>query len=142
MRVVAVSDTHTFEPELQVPDGDVLIHAGDFTIEGSVSEVSHFCAWLHKQSHRHKIVVAGNHDWLFERSPRQAQAFIENVPGTHYLQDSAVEIEGITFYGSPWQPRFCDWAFNVERGKANQAILGSDFIVRSANYARATVGYS
>jgi len=117
MRVVVISDTHTFEDRISIPDGDVLIHAGDFTIEGAVAEVSRFCAWLHKQPHRHKIVVAGNHDWLFEKSPKQARAFIENVPSAYYLQDSAIKIQGVTFYGAPWQPSFCNWAFNVDRGE-------------------------
>ena len=34
----------------------------------------------------------------------------------HYLQDEAITIEGINFYGSPWQPWFYDWAFNLQRG--------------------------
>jgi len=118
MRVVAISDTHTFEDQITVPDGDVLIHAGDFTISGTVSEVSNFCTWLHRQPHRHKIIVAGNHDWLLEKFPVQARAFIKNVPGACYLQDSSIVIEGVTFYGAPWQPRFMDWAFNVDRGNA------------------------
>ena len=34
-----------------------------------------------------------------------------------YLQDEAVTIEGIKIYGSPWQPTFQDWAFNLDRGE-------------------------
>ena len=117
MKVVCISDTHTFENEIEVPDGDVLIHAGDATIEGSPEEVAAFGWWLDAQPHKHKIVIAGNHDWLFERVPEQARYLI-NFPGVHYLQDSGVEINGVRFYGSPWQPRFHDWAFNVDRGAA------------------------
>jgi len=116
MRVVAISDTHTFEDRITVPDGDVLIHAGDATITGTVAEVSAFGAWLESQPHKHKIVIAGNHDWLFERDNAHARLLIE--PWAHYLQDSMVEITGVRFYGSPWQPRFQDWAFNVNRGRA------------------------
>lgn len=118
MRVVAISDTHTFERHLAVPDGDVLIHAGDFTISGDVFEVSEFAEWLEKQPHKHKIIVAGNHDWLFERSPHLAHPIIKSIPRAYYVQDNLIEIESVTFYGAPWQPRFCDWAFNVDRGEA------------------------
>jgi len=116
MKIVAISDTHTFEHEIAVPDGDVLIHAGDATITGTVAEISAFAGWLESQPHKHKIIIAGNHDWLFERDPAQARSLIE--PWAHYLQDSTVEIDGIKFYGAPWQPRFGDWAFNVNRGRA------------------------
>ena len=116
MRIVAISDTHTFEDRISVPNGDVLIHAGDATITGTVEEVSAFGVWLESQPHKHKIVIAGNHDWLFERDPVRARLLIE--PWANYLQDSMVEVDGIRFYGSPWQPRFQDWAFNVNRGRA------------------------
>lgn len=117
MRVVAISDTHTFEHQISVPDGDVLIHAGDATITGTADEVAAFGRWLDAQPHRYKVVVAGNHDWLFERNREQAEYLIK-FPGVVYLQDDLVEINGVRFYGSPWQPRFHDWAFNVNRGRA------------------------
>lgn len=115
MRIVAISDTHTFEAEIAVPEGDVLIHAGDATIEGSAEEVWAFGRWLDNQPHRHKIVIAGNHDWLFQKNPQQARELI-NYEGVHYLQDSSIVVGGLRFYGSPWQPAFHDWAFNVNRG--------------------------
>ncbi|HEX7333425.1 MAG TPA: metallophosphatase domain-containing protein [Pyrinomonadaceae bacterium] len=117
MKIVCISDTHTFESQITVPDGDVLIHAGDATITGTPQEVAAFGKWLDSQPHKHKIFIAGNHDWLFERNPEQARYLIQ-FAGVHYLQDSSVEIDGIRFYGSPWQPRFGDWAFNVNRGRA------------------------
>lgn len=116
LKIVAISDTHTFENAIAVPDGDVLIHAGDATIEGSYREVSRFADWLHAQPHRHKIFVAGNHDWLFEREPEIARSLLVGV--AYYLQDELIEIEGVKFYGSPWQPEFCNWAFNLPRGEA------------------------
>lgn len=115
MKIVALSDTHTFERNIAVPDGDALIHAGDATIAGTPQEVLAFGKWLDAQPHKHKIVIAGNHDWLFQKNPEQARALIQ-FPGVHYLQDSSIEIEGVRFYGSPWQPRFGDWAFNLDRG--------------------------
>lgn len=117
MKIVAISDTHTFEDRITIPDGDMLIHAGDFTISGTFEEVKQFALWLEKQPHKHKIVVAGNHDWLFQKDPHLARSLIHGIGHAYYLQDGHVEIEGIRFYGSPWQPRFGDWAFNLDRGE-------------------------
>lgn len=62
---------------------------------------------------KHKIFVAGNHDIIFETSNLAAKEIRQD--GTHYLEDSSVVIDGIHFYGSPWQPAFYDWAFNLPR---------------------------
>ncbi len=117
MRIVAVADTHTFQGDLrQIPDGDVFLHAGDLCRGGRLDELRTVAAWLRTLPHRHKIVVAGNHDWCFVREP---QAAIEVLgPGIVYLQDSEATIDGVRFWGSPWQPAFNDWAFNLPRGEA------------------------
>ncbi|HEX8197531.1 MAG TPA: metallophosphatase domain-containing protein [Pyrinomonadaceae bacterium] len=113
-RIVLLSDTHNCNEQISVPDGDILIHAGDATNRGQVDEIAAFNEWFSGFPHKHKIFVAGNHDWLFETRPKYAQSLLaENVV---YLQDSAVEILGLKIYGSPWQPRFFDWAFNLNRG--------------------------
>lgn len=117
MRLVCVSDTHTFADHVTVPDGDVLIHAGDGTIDGSPAEIAAFGKWLDSQPHKYKVFIAGNHDWLFERN-RQRAEYLTSWPNVIYLQDALTEIDGIRFYGAPWQPRFCDWAFNLDRGEA------------------------
>ena len=113
MRLVLISDTHQRHDQLVVPDGDVLVHAGDFSTRGGEEEVARFAAWLRALPHRHKVVIAGNHDFLFERDPARARALLA---GATYLEDSGVTIEGVRFWGSPWQPRFFDWAFNLDRG--------------------------
>jgi Icc-related predicted phosphoesterase len=59
-----------------------------------------------------KIVVAGNHDWVFVRDPQVARALLGEV---HYLQDEGLVLEGVSFWGSPWQPAYHDWAFNLPR---------------------------
>jgi Icc-related predicted phosphoesterase len=115
MNIILISDTHGFYPE--VPDGDILVHAGDLTMRGTRQEVTEASEWLQSLPHKHKIVIAGNHDWLFEKEPEIAQELML-VPGVTYLENSAVMIEGLVFYGSPVQPRFYDWAFNVDRGAA------------------------
>lgn len=115
MRIVCLSDTHCKQGLVNVPDGDVLVHAGDFTNTGSLLEVELFGLWLQGLPHRHKVVIAGNHDWAFQRQPARAR---HALSGCHYLQDSGVEIDGVKFWGAPWQPWFYDWAFNLSRGAA------------------------
>lgn len=115
MRIVCLSDTHGRLDELRVPDGDVLVHAGDFTRRGDPAEIRAFAASLHRLPHRDKVVVAGNHDFLFEREPDVARALLGDV---HYLCDDGVTVGGSRFWGSPWQPVFFDWAFNLPRGAA------------------------
>ena len=66
-RIVCISDTHNRHDNIKVPDGDILIHAGDATNGGTIEEIAAFGKWFASLSHKHKIFVAGNHDWLFER---------------------------------------------------------------------------
>lgn len=115
MRLVCVADTHLYEPE-DVPEGDVLIHAGDMLRRGTLEELELFATWLHAQPHRHRIVVAGNHDWCFVRQPEQARRRLGD--GVVYLQDAEATIDGVRIWGSPWQPEFYAWAFNLPRGEA------------------------
>lgn len=117
MKIVAISDTHTMHRGIDIPDGDVLIHAGDITGRGSFHQIIDFCTWLEQLPHKHKIVIAGNHDWCFVNKGREMSAGAISESAT-YLEDSEIVIDGIKFYGSPWQPEFCDWAFNLPRGKA------------------------
>jgi Icc-related predicted phosphoesterase len=114
MRIVLVSDTHGHA--VRIPDGDILIHAGDLTPSGSRSEVATGIKWLASLPHRHKILIAGNHDLLFEKRPNEAASLLHDSSIT-YLQDAGINIEGLSIYGSPWQPEFMNWAFNVPRGR-------------------------
>jgi predicted phosphodiesterase len=114
MRIVAISDTHGFHRSLQIPDGDVLVHAGDCTRYGRLAEVDDLNDWLGSLPHRHKIVIAGNHDSCFERDRDAAETLLTNAT---YLQDSAITLDGLHFYGSPWQPEFQQWSFNLPRGE-------------------------
>jgi predicted phosphohydrolase len=117
MRIVAVADTHTFQADLApVPDGDVFVHAGDLCRGGRLRELATVAEWLKGLPHRHKVVIAGNHDWCFAREPAAALDLLG--PTVIYLQDSGAEIESVRFWGSPWQPAFNNWAFNLPRGAA------------------------
>ena len=115
MRIVCLSDTHGFHEGLDVPDGDLLLHAGDATKHGSLEEVAAFNGFLGTLPHPHKVVIAGNHDWAFEKEPVLARDLITNAC---YLQDEEAVVAGVRIWGSPWQPWFYDWAFNLERGPA------------------------
>jgi len=119
MRIVCISDTHNQLAKLAIPPGDLLIHAGDLTGHGSLKEIARADRALGELPHRHKVIIAGNHDWGFQREPAAARALIKSAI---YLQDEAVTIEGLRLYGSPWQPWFFDWAFNYPRGVSLQPI--------------------
>ena len=118
MRIVCISDTHSRHADLRLPDGDLLIVAGDFTKRGTREQIESFDLWLGILPHRHRVVIAGNHDFAFEQVA-EARSWITNAV---YLQDEEVTVEGLRIYGSPWQPRFFDWAFNLDRGPASRAV--------------------
>lgn len=124
MRLVCVADTHLFHDErFVVPDGDVLVHAGDLCRRGDLDELTEAARWLATLPHRHKVIVAGNHDWAFQRSAATARELLRSmVPGAVYLEDEAAELDGLRFWGSPWQPAFHGWAFNLARGAALAAV--------------------
>jgi Icc-related predicted phosphoesterase len=113
MKLIALSDTHGLHSSLKIPDGDLLVYAGDQTLNGALDEVIDFNDFLGTLPHPHKIVIAGNHDFCFENDRISCEKILTNCI---YLQDQEVIIDGVKFYGSPWQPWFYDWAFNLERG--------------------------
>lgn len=116
MNLTFISDTHRKHNELSLPGGDILIHCGDFTDIGEFSDVKEFALFISKTNYKHKIVIAGNHDFAFENGyQNEAKKFL-NDNGIIYLNDSGVTISGINFWGSPVQPEFFDWAFNRKRG--------------------------
>jgi len=115
-RVVVISDTHGCHRDVEVPDGDILVHAGDFTGSGRMSDVDEVDDWLVGLPHSTKLVVAGNCDRCCERNPDEVR---DRLTDAHYLQDDALEIDGIQFWGSPWQPKFLNMAFNLPRGEAS-----------------------
>ena len=118
MRIVLISDTHNRHREVTVPNGDILIHSGDFSGQGSPYEVEDFLDWFTDQPHTNKIFIAGNHDLSFEDKPSWLIYMLENLPpNIFYLEDSEMTIDEIKFYGSPWQPEFNNWAFNLPRGE-------------------------
>lgn len=118
---VCISDTHNSHEKISVPKADIVIHAGDMTGVGTTKQIREFCEWYGKLPHKHKILIAGNHDWGFEKDYRKhKQICIDN--GIIYLQDSSCEIDGIKFHGSPQTPEFCSWAFNCWRTEKQEEL--------------------
>lgn len=134
-RLCLISDTHELHEAVKIPEGDILVHAGDMTLEGSPAAISSFGHWLHKQIFPFKICIAGNHDILFQRSPDKARRILQEAcPEVLYLEDTDVEVMGLKFYGSPWTPTFdIGWAFNYPRGylkeKWSKIPYGLDVLV-------------
>lgn len=124
--VVCISDTHSSQVEL--PDGDILIHAGDLTQSGSFQELQATINWLRLQPHRHKLVVAGNHDLLlddsYEHHSQHSQdgrkAVYLDWGDITYLQNSATTVtcangRRLQVYGSPLSRQNGNWAFQYPR---------------------------
>ncbi len=135
MRIVCISDTHSLHPMMgyDLPEGDVLIHSGDCTNKGEKHDVENFVHWFMDLKYDTKVFIAGNHDFAFEnhRYPHHKGDYDwfhnlmapENLSQSDvtYLEDNELIIESpefsrpIKFWGSPWQPEFYNWAFNLPR---------------------------
>jgi len=113
MRLVIISDTHCTQPN--VPDGDVLIHCGDFTFHGRAFETKDSLEWFNSLPHKHKLFTAGNHELGWEDEVKR-NVYLDWASKCTYLHATGVEIDGVKFWGSPFQPDFMGWAFQLPRG--------------------------
>lgn len=126
MRIAAIADLHGHLPP--TPESDVLVIAGDlvpFGLRAPEEQVAWldgpFREWLAAQPARRIVGIAGNHDFVFQEAPE----LVPDLPWT-YLQDAGCEIDGVRFWGSPWQPWFFDWAFNAPK-EDGEAFLAERF---------------
>lgn len=121
-KITFISDTHQKHGLLtnDLIGGDIIIHAGDIMTSGYYeTEVKRFCEWFSKlDNYEHKIFIAGNHDRLAEDNPNLFNRIVDEYPNITYLQDNYIVIDGIKIYGTPWQPEFYNWAFNLPRNGA------------------------
>jgi Icc-related predicted phosphoesterase len=118
MRITFISDSHNQHKKLNedLPGGDLILHGGDISSMGYQHEIREFCAWYNKlSSYENKVFISGNHDFGFQKDPVKAREIIDFYEKITYLQDNSVTINGVKIWGSPWQPWFCDWAFNLPR---------------------------
>ncbi|KAI1388826.1 Metallo-dependent phosphatase [Hypoxylon trugodes] len=125
IRIVCISDTHCTQPSL--PEGDILLHAGDLTNKGSFEEIQAQLGWLKEAPHKYKVVIAGNHDVLLD--PAYVKRFPDRIyegEGTSqtdlnwgdiiYLNRSSIKLDfpngrSLDIYGSPLTEQFGTWAF-------------------------------
>lgn len=129
-KVTFISDTHGKHNQLSkdLPGGDILIHAGDFMNTGYYqTEANEFLSWFDKiNNYDTKVFIAGNHDRLFENEPEWRKRVLDKYETIEYLQDEECVLyfdgpngdmpeENVRIYGSPWQPEFFNWAFNLPR---------------------------
>ena len=119
MRITFISDTHTKHNQISndLPGGDIIIHAGDFMNSGYTwEEVYPFLKWYDDlDNYDTKIFIAGNHDRLFEDRNQEARGLLTGYKTIDYLQDETIIVNDTKIYGSPWQPEFYNWAFNLPR---------------------------
>jgi Icc-related predicted phosphoesterase len=143
IRITAISDTHGIHYGIgKLPGGDILIHAGDFSMIGAQSQVYSFVDWFSKQEYKYKVFIAGNHDLCFESEQLQKKKeyyfyghpdvysqplntkpiWLESLlmrlpPNVFYLENQSTIIDGVHIWGSPVSPKFgWEWAFNKSRG--------------------------
>lgn len=115
-KIVGMSDTHNQHKKLIVPECDILIHAGDATNRGEHNELAPFLNWMYEQKAKYKIYVPGNHDFYAETHPVRTRQMCEDR-GITYLVDELVELDGTKIWGSPYTPKFGDWAFQYYTGE-------------------------
>lgn len=123
--LVCISDTHNTTPSL--PEGDILLHAGDLSQYGTFAEIQAQLTWLAAQPHEHKIIIAGNHDLLLDTSfvTAHPDRELDKFPGSRrgdlawgdvrYLEHEAIDLvvkdRNVRVFGSPWTPRFGNFSF-------------------------------
>jgi Icc-related predicted phosphoesterase len=147
MKIMAISDLHGTLPTLNVPKGDVLCIAGDICpvwnhkLEYQQEWIAkNFVPWcnalIESETVKNVVFCAGNHDWHFEElyTMGNEKDFRKMLPDNiHYLRDSSVIIDGVNFYGTPWTPEFCNWAFMKYEGELDKIFEkipeGTDVLV-------------
>jgi predicted phosphodiesterase len=121
IRVVCISDTHNTQPQL--PDGDILIHAGDLTQSGTQAELEAQIEWLDRQPHRFKLAIAGNHELCVDsKAPAHNPSQPINWRSVRYLENSSTILDfgdcrRVKVFGCPYTPRHGNWAFQYPRNE-------------------------
>lgn len=113
MKVTCLSDTHARHKYIDTrafANTDILIHAGDFTGNGSAPQAIAFLLWFESLPVKHKVFVAGNHDRACNSST-WSDLLTQYAPSCHYLYNSSVTINGYKIWGSPYSNTFGQWEF-------------------------------
>jgi Icc-related predicted phosphoesterase len=118
VKIVTISDSHLSHNQLDIPECDLLIHAGDFSFTGKMIDVLDVNQWFGKLKEKgtikQAILICGNHDWIGETNPSWVKEAFTNCI---YLDEEPCEVFGFKVFGSAWTPEFNNWAFNAARGK-------------------------
>jgi len=118
MKVCCISDTHLNHASLDIPECDLLIHAGDFSFIGKMVDIIEMDQWFGKLKSagicKEIVAIAGNHDWTAMKNPSWTK---ETFTNCIYLDEEPCEVFGYKVFGSAWSPFFNNWAFNAQRGK-------------------------
>lgn len=143
MRIVNISDTHSLHNEvpfnvehlINPQDENILLHSGDITDMGTDEQIINFLTWFSNiKGFDKKIFIAGNHDFNLEHykvkpySKGQPPVINNIIDGEGLKENNVIYLEdeeyifnslslerGVKFYGSPWQPEFGGWAYNLPR---------------------------
>ena len=118
MRITFISDSHNKHKQIvnDLPGGDLLLHAGDISSMGKFHEIKAFFGWFnYLPGYKNKIMISGNHDFGFQNFPEEIRKLLQNYENIRYLQDNFTIVDGVKIWGTPWQPWFYDWAFNLPR---------------------------
>lgn len=82
---------------------------------GKPEKIEEFGMWLRDSPFIAVVLIAGNHDILFQKKAEKARKLLSKHDKIYYLEDSGCRVEGISFYGTPWQPEFgSGWAFTLD----------------------------
>eukprot|EP01118_Nematostelium_gracile_P014191 TRINITY_DN5481_c0_g1_i1.p1 TRINITY_DN5481_c0_g1~~TRINITY_DN5481_c0_g1_i1.p1 ORF type:complete len:265 (+),score=59.81 TRINITY_DN5481_c0_g1_i1:116-910(+) len=119
-RIVCISDSHTRASSINIPFGDILIHAGDFTQKGTKEEAQEFNDWLGSLPHKHKIIILGNH----ESKWGGGKQIIATITNAIVLSDKMIEIDGIRMYGTIWKPDYNKIPLDVDILITHEPPLG------------------
>jgi Icc-related predicted phosphoesterase len=128
IKFVCISDTHGMHNGIDLPDGDVLIHTGDFTGLGLEDEVREFADFLKNKCNKfkHRVVIAGNHELTFDESRNKeilnnfdlgfdhlSPKEMKKILSEHctYLENSGTNLYGYNIWGSPYSSMYHGWAF-------------------------------
>lgn len=125
IRIGMISDTHTQHRKIEIPELDILIHAGDFCSYGNEDECNDFIGWLKDLDQvSYKVFIAGNHDRYMQT--HEDPNLIDSLRpyGIRYLRDSFETLLRLKIYGTPWTPYFCNWAF---QGLEERPPYGLDY---------------
>jgi len=128
MILTIISDTHNKHKHItaDLKGGDLLIHGGDLSSMGYEHEIREFAKWFNGlNNYHHKVFIAGNHDWGFQNNVEKVKSILSEYDTINYLQDDFItvgdsdphdpNVNTVKIWGSPWQPEFYNWAFNLPK---------------------------